>query len=86
VEEEPLVKPALVDEDLVIRFVSGVSGDLGGCTELTLVLKGLVDLERCTEEALEPRFPFPLELEMESRSSALPIFSNMARALLNRAW
>ena len=66
--------------------VSGVSGDLGGCTELTLVLKGLVDLERCTEEALEPRFPFPLELEMESRSSALPIFSNMARALLNRAW
>ena len=53
---------------------------------MTLVLKGLVDLDLCTEEALEPRFPFPLELEMESRSSALPIFSNMARALLNRAW
>jgi len=84
--EEPLEKPALVDDDLVIRFVSGVSGDLGGCTGLTLVLKGLVDLDLCTEEALEPRFPFPLELEMESRSSALPIFSNMARALLNRAW
>ena len=66
--------------------MSGVSGDLGGCTGLTLVLKGLVDLDLCTEEALEPRFPFPLELEMESRSSALPIFSNMARALLNRAW
>lgn len=80
--EEPLVKLAFEDVERVIRPTSGVSGDLGGGCALTL-LKGLVDLDLCTLEALEPRLFVPLLIE--SKSSALPIFSNMALALLKRA-
>jgi hypothetical protein len=88
--EFPFVNPALDEVDLVMRPASGISGDLGGW-ELIFELNGLVDLDLWTLEALEEDpllfpVPVPVLLLIDSKSSLLPIFSNMALALLNRAW